>query len=133
MQRACGGAPQLLPVLERCAHAFRDDSRYTDDVRYLRVWISYADHVLDAEPIFEYLHDRRIGQEHALFYESWASILESKRKLDAADKVYTQGVLIKAQPLDRRRRRRAPIGPAPRARWRGIGARTRSRRGRRAG
>eukprot|EP00966_Prymnesium_polylepis_P056141 1298688-Prymnesium_polylepis.1 len=95
------GGPQLLPVLERCAQAFKDDARYADDARYLRVWIIYADMVLDAEPIFDYLYDHRIGQELALFYESWAAVLEAKRKLDAADKAFRRGLLIKAQPLGR--------------------------------
>ena len=42
----------VLPLLERCAHTFKDDSRYEDDARYLRVWIAYADLVRDAEPLF---------------------------------------------------------------------------------
>ena len=96
-----GPAQQMLPLLERCVFAFKDDSRYTDDVRYLRVWISYADLVRDTESIFNYLYGRQIGQLHTLFWESWAAVLEGKRKHDAADKVFTKGILMRAQPAGR--------------------------------
>ena len=104
--RCVAGGPvqQLLPVLERCAFAFKEDPRYTDDARYLRVWISYADLVRDAEPIFDYLYGRRIGETHTLFWESWAAVLEAKRKLNAADKVFSRGIQMRAQPDGRLRR-----------------------------
>ena len=105
-----GGGPlqqQLLPMLERCAHTFKDDARYADDIRYLRVWIDYAQRVRDAEPIFDYLYARHIGQLHALFWISWAAVLESKRKLDEADKVLTRGELMRAQPAGRIKQKHA--------------------------
>ena len=91
----------LLPVLERCAHTFRDDARYASDARYLRIWIAYADLVRDAEPIFTYLHGRGIGASHALFWESWAAVLEAKRNLAQADAAYAQGIALRAQPHGR--------------------------------
>ena len=99
-----GGPNPLLPLLERCAHAFKDDQRYADDARYLRVWIMYADLVRDAEPLFDYLYGRQIGQMQTLFWESWAAVLEAKRKMDAADQAFTRGELIRAQPLQRLQR-----------------------------
>ena len=96
-----GKGAQLLSLVERCAHTFKDDSRYVDDIYYLRVWILYADLIRDAEQIFDYLFDRHIGQKHALFWLSWAAVLEAKRKLDAADKTYTRGLAMRAEPTGR--------------------------------
>ena len=93
-----GGSLQQLHLLERCAHTFKDDPRYVDSHLYLRVWVDYANCVRDPEPIFDYLYGRQIGQMHALFWLSWAAVLERKRKLDAADKVLTRGELMRAQP-----------------------------------
>lgn len=82
-----GKDAQLLQLLESCAYGFKEDARYANDVRYLRVWIQYADMVRDPEQIFDYLYDRHIGQNYALFWEAWASVLEVKRKYSAADNV----------------------------------------------
>ncbi|KOO30814.1 mitotic checkpoint serine threonine-protein kinase bub1 beta [Chrysochromulina tobinii] len=65
------------------------------------------DRVRDAEPIFDYLYARHIGQLHALFWISWAAVLESKRKLDEADKVLTRGELMRAQPAGRIKQKHA--------------------------
>lgn len=98
-----GKNAKLMQLLEDCAHGFKDDSRYAEDIRYLRVWIQYADLVRDPEQIFEYLYDRRIGQNYALFWEAWASVLEVKRKYSAADKVRATAAASAA--------RRAPESP----------------------
>ncbi|CAM9481321.1 unnamed protein product, partial [Ectocarpus sp. 13 AM-2016] len=29
-------------LLERCSRKFKDDPRYKDDIRYLRVWTAYV-------------------------------------------------------------------------------------------
>ena len=58
-----------LALLERCAFEFKDDARYADDLKYLHVWIEYASLVDDAEPLFQWLYDRRICQRYALFWE----------------------------------------------------------------
>ena len=93
----------MIEVLERCTFAFKDDERYKDDHRYLRLWIAYADLVdRDAvEDIFNYLYGRQTGVMHALFWESWAATLEAKRKFEPADKCYTKGILMRAQPAGR--------------------------------
>ena len=95
-----GGANkvQVLPLLERCAFALKDDARYQNDIKYLRIWIAYAEGVRDAEPIFEYLFDRQIGVLHALFWAAWALVLEQKRKYAEADKLFVRGALMRAQP-----------------------------------
>ena len=99
-----GKDARLLQLLEDCAYGLKDDTRYADDVRYLRIWIQYADLVRDPEQIFDYLYDRHIGQNYALFWEAWASVLEVKRKYSSADKAYERGLLLKAKPLDRLQR-----------------------------
>ena len=94
----------LLPLIERCAFTFKDDERYTDDARYLNVWIAYADRVRDAEPLYEYLNDRYIGVTQSAFWQAWAAALEAKGKPEAADKCFTNGLLMKAQPAARLQR-----------------------------
>ena len=100
-QDTCVTGDGVLPLLERCTHAFKDDARYTDDARYLKMWTSYADLVRDPEPLFEFMNDRYIGVTQSHFWEAWAAALEAKGKPEAADKAYTNGILMRAQPAKR--------------------------------
>ena len=36
---------ELLPILEKCTVELQEDTKYQKDLRYLRVWIKYADAV----------------------------------------------------------------------------------------
>ena len=36
------GKEELMPLLERCTREFKDEARYREDKRYLRVWIQYV-------------------------------------------------------------------------------------------
>ena len=93
-----------LALLERCAFEFKDDARYADDLKYLHVWIEYASLVDDAEPLFQWLYDRRICQRHALFWESWAAIFEQQKRFYKTDQTFKRGIAMQAQPLWRLQR-----------------------------
>ena len=68
------------------------------------MWIEYASLVDDAEPLFQWLYDRRICQRHALFWESWAAIFEQQKRFDKADQTFKRGIAMQAQPLWRLQR-----------------------------
>lgn len=36
------GTPELIKLYERVTRAFKDEARYTNDPRYLRLWIEYV-------------------------------------------------------------------------------------------
>ena len=38
-----GRETEVLPLLERCTRELQEVPRYRDDVRYLRIWVKYAD------------------------------------------------------------------------------------------
>jgi hypothetical protein len=67
----------LLPLIESAARRFTDDSRYTQDIRYVRMWISYTRLVERREEVWAFLESRGIGTNHAVFYEEWASACET--------------------------------------------------------
>lgn len=98
---AGGHKADLLPLLERATRSLQGSQRYADDVRYLRVWVQYADCLPDPDDVFKFLKERGIGQGHALFYEAHAVLLERRGAFAAADGVYQQGVNRGAEPLDR--------------------------------
>ena len=55
----------------------------------------------DPMEIFQYMHSQQLCSGLALFYESWAQLLEGFGDHKKADEVYNLGILRNAQPLDR--------------------------------
>ena len=92
---------ELLPILEKCTVELQEDTKYQKDLRYLRVWIKYADACSDPSDVFKFLKANDIGQTHALFYECYASFLEMRKAYKLADEVYKRGVEMKAEPVSR--------------------------------
>jgi checkpoint serine/threonine-protein kinase len=45
-------ASHLVPLLERATREFVHDKRYTNDIRYLRLWVLYAKYVDAPKDIF---------------------------------------------------------------------------------
>ena len=98
---SAGKTSEMLTLLEKCTREFHESERYRDDVRYLRVWIQYADCLPDPSDVFSYMMDNNIGQGHALFFIAYATYCELTRNYALADGTYQKGIQAKAAPLDR--------------------------------
>ncbi|CAL1383580.1 unnamed protein product [Linum trigynum] len=96
---ASGDSSGLILIYEQCVRAFWDSARYKDDLRYLRVWLQYAEYCDDAQIIYSFLDDNGIGKSHSEFYMAYALHLESKNKLKSANDIFTLGLSRDAQPL----------------------------------
>ncbi|WVF67371.1 hypothetical protein IAT40_002126 [Kwoniella sp. CBS 6097] len=91
----------LLPLLETTTRRFVNDARYTQDVRYLKLWSTYARYIERREEIWSFLESRDVGTRHSVFYEEWASALEGLGRRKKADEIYRLGIARKASPIDR--------------------------------
>ncbi|GJM90482.1 hypothetical protein PR202_ga06764 [Eleusine coracana subsp. coracana] len=98
---AGGECSGLVVMYEQCVRAFWHDERYKDDLRYLKVWMEYAGNCADAEVIYRFLEANQIGQGHAIYYMSYASLMESKNKLRKADEIFNLGIARKAKPVEK--------------------------------
>ncbi|XP_062217285.1 mitotic spindle checkpoint protein BUBR1-like isoform X2 [Phragmites australis] len=94
----CSG---LVVMYEQCVRAFWHDERYKDDLRYLKVWLEYAGNCADTEVIFRFLEANQIGQGHAIYYMSYAALMESKNKLRKANEIFNIGIERKAKPVEK--------------------------------
>ncbi|EJU04893.1 hypothetical protein DACRYDRAFT_114215 [Dacryopinax primogenitus] len=112
----------VIPLLERTARRFKDDPRYKSDLRYLKVWVTYAGYVHDAKVIYQHLLANEIGTCYALLYEEYAGVLEKASSRDKAHEIFQLGIARKAQPLNRlpsrfaefqKRMLLAPADPVP--------------------
>ncbi|RAL54920.1 hypothetical protein DM860_013616 [Cuscuta australis] len=91
---------KLPRFLQKCAQTFETDRRYSNDLRYLRVWLQLLDYVDDPKAVLRNMENNRIGVKNALFYQAYALCYEKRKNYEAAEKVYHLGVQNLAEPLD---------------------------------
>ena len=93
--------PSYMKTLQDTVRRFKTDRRYSNDVRYLQVWMRVAK--LGREPlaVFKYLSERDIGQQLALFYEEYSHMLETHSRWKDAEDILCLGLSRNAQPVSR--------------------------------
>ncbi|KAJ1918052.1 protein kinase [Mycoemilia scoparia] len=101
-----GAQSELVQLLEKPLRQFRDQERYRNDTRYVKMWIWYTTVINQGqEEVFKYLLANKIGDALAVLYEEFSDLLESRGKYNQAHDTYSLGINRKAQPLDRLKRR----------------------------
>ncbi|XP_019057031.1 PREDICTED: mitotic spindle checkpoint protein BUBR1 isoform X2 [Tarenaya hassleriana] len=96
-----GDCSGLVLIYEQCVRKFWHSERYKDDLRYLNVWLEYAEHCADAEVIYKFLEVNDIGKKHASYYISYALHMESESKVKTSNEVFNLGMSRKAQPVEK--------------------------------
>jgi hypothetical protein len=68
----------LLELLEESTRILKDDrgGKWRGHLKYLELWVLYANRVEKPQVIYRFLLTNEIGTEHALFYEEFANVLE---------------------------------------------------------
>mmetsp|Transcript_13640 Transcript_13640/g.24311 ORF Transcript_13640/g.24311 Transcript_13640/m.24311 type:complete len:808 (+) Transcript_13640:99-2522(+) len=94
------GSQDLVDILERCTREFKDDERYKNDEKYIKVWIGYADVFDNPSKIFKYLRENKIGEKVALYYVATAWTAERRGDFSLADKAYSVGLEKHAKPIE---------------------------------
>ena len=87
-----------MPLYERCTRAFFKNEQYRNSVKYLTVWLKYADELDDSSEVFRFLYANKIGEERSFFYIAWALVEEEKKRYALADKIYCRGLALGAKP-----------------------------------
>ncbi|KAI0196864.1 Mad3/BUB1 homology region 1-domain-containing protein [Astrocystis sublimbata] len=97
---------QLVTLLERATKTFVGSAQYSNDPRYLKLWLHYIHLFSDApKDVFIFLSHHGIGDSLALFYEEYAEWLETKGRWGQAEEVYKSGIERDARPVQRLIRR----------------------------
>ncbi|KAL0885555.1 hypothetical protein Bca101_009538 [Brassica carinata] len=109
----------LDKLLYECISTYKEDPRYRDDVRFLKIWFLYViilssnlsllirllrfrlEGSGDFERVYKEVEENEICKGHSLLYEWYATFLELKGLWTRAHLVYQTGLSRKAQPLDR--------------------------------
>ncbi|XP_008237891.1 PREDICTED: mitotic spindle checkpoint protein BUBR1 isoform X1 [Prunus mume] len=96
-----GDCSGLVVMYEQCVRTFWHSDRYKDDLRYLKVWLEYAENCADAQVIYSFLDANEIGKTHSVFYTSYALVMESKNKMKAANEIFNLGISRNALPIEK--------------------------------
>lgn len=101
LQNYPSGSPVICAAIEKPCRHFRKVERYRDDPRLAKLWCRYANMRRDKLETYGFMYRNRIGETSALFYETWAAVLERARDFDKAEWVYNLGREKRAQPAGR--------------------------------
>ncbi|GAA0141703.1 non-receptor serine/threonine protein kinase [Lithospermum erythrorhizon] len=96
-----GDCSGLIVIYEQCVRTFWHDERYKNDLRYLKVWLEYAENCHDAEVIYSFIEANKIGLAHSPFYIAYALHMEKKNKIKTANEIFNRGIAVHAQPAEK--------------------------------
>uniref|UniRef100_A0A8C4T5E9 BUB1 mitotic checkpoint serine/threonine kinase B n=1 Tax=Erpetoichthys calabaricus TaxID=27687 RepID=A0A8C4T5E9_ERPCA len=96
-----GKESNLSTLLERAVTAFKNETKYFGDHRYLSLWIKYAEFCSQPLDLYSYVHSQGIGTQLAALYISWAEEYESQGNVKRADAIFQEGLKCKAEPFDK--------------------------------
>ncbi|KAI0002601.1 Mad3/BUB1 homology region 1-domain-containing protein [Russula compacta] len=93
----------LLELLEEATRILKDhrDGIWRADLRYLKLWVLYANYVEMPTVIYRFLLANEIGSTFALLYEEFAAVLERSGRRVEADEAYLLGINRQASPVER--------------------------------
>ncbi|KAK3251841.1 hypothetical protein CYMTET_38834 [Cymbomonas tetramitiformis] len=98
------GNSNLLALLEQSTRELMTQ-QYRNDLRYLKLWIKYADKCKKAGDIFNFLEVNDIGQDFDLFYFSCAVYHELSHDFQKAHEYYELGIHRNVEGVEHLRRR----------------------------
>ncbi|KAK9676829.1 hypothetical protein RND81_11G104300 [Saponaria officinalis] len=90
----------LKKLVSDCIKAFKDNVKYRDDVRFLKVWFLHMDAVGDVDSVFREMEKHNICVGNSKLYETCALMLETKGQLADAHRVYRVGISRNAEPIE---------------------------------
>ncbi|XP_077179023.1 mitotic checkpoint serine/threonine-protein kinase BUB1 beta isoform X2 [Paroedura picta] len=96
-----GKESNLSVVLERAVKALNEQQRYYQDPRFLNLWLKFGNCCSEPLDLYSYLHSQGIGTSLAQLYITWAEELEERGNYKKADLIFQDGLLCKAEPLDK--------------------------------
>ncbi|KAI8346509.1 Mad3/BUB1 homology region 1-domain-containing protein [Mortierella sp. GBAus27b] len=95
----------LVDLLERAIKSLKDEQRYRNDLRFVKLYILYAEIVEFPVEIYKFMEKHNIGTELSLYYEAYAEYLEAMEEMDKAGEILLLGTHRRAHPLKRLQRK----------------------------
>ena len=94
---------KALKVLEECTYTLnkKDSSNsIKNNIKYVKMWIEYADMVRIPGDIFTFMNSNKIGDRVSLFWIAWAFVAEKAGNHKLTDQIFQKGIKKMAEPKD---------------------------------
>ncbi len=94
---------KALKVLEECTYTLnkKDSSNcIKNNIKYVKMWIEYADMVRIPGDIFTFMNSNKIGDKVSLFWIAWAFVAEKAGNHKLTDQIFQKGIKKLAEPKD---------------------------------
>lgn len=75
---AQGHDSHLMDLLERAIKSLKDEQRYRNDLRFVKLYTLYAEKVEYPLEIYKFMEKHNIGTELSMYYEAYAEYLETR-------------------------------------------------------
>ncbi|XP_029972930.1 mitotic checkpoint serine/threonine-protein kinase BUB1 beta [Salarias fasciatus] len=96
-----GKESHLATLLERVVTRFTEDKKYSNDSRYVDLWIKFAETCAEPMDIYRYMQAQGIGVKQTSLYIAWSEEYENQGNYRQADLVYQDGIKNFAEPHDK--------------------------------
>ncbi|XP_061072937.1 mitotic checkpoint serine/threonine-protein kinase BUB1 beta [Conger conger] len=96
-----GKESNLSVLLERAVMLFAEEKKYHNDIRYVSLWIKFAENSTEPMDFYTYMNGQGIGVVQAAFYIAWSEEYEKRGNFKKADTVYMEGIKCGAEPGDK--------------------------------
>ncbi|CAJ1978907.1 unnamed protein product [Sphenostylis stenocarpa] len=93
-------AQNLNILLRDCIRNFKNNDRYQNDIRFLKIWFLYMGVSDDFDSVFKEMLDSNVCTKNASLYVWSASLFELKGRLCDALSVYQLGIGRNAEPIE---------------------------------
>ncbi|KHN24282.1 Checkpoint serine/threonine-protein kinase BUB1 [Glycine soja] len=93
-------ASNLSNLLKDCIRNFKNNDRYRNDVRFLKIWLLYMGVSDDFESVFKEMLDSNVCTNSSSLYVWSASFFELKGRLHDALTIYQLGICRNAEPIE---------------------------------
>ncbi|CAG9771963.1 unnamed protein product [Ceutorhynchus assimilis] len=87
-------------VLEYCLGLYENDPRYTNDIRFCKLWIKYIDSFPNPPELYRMMKSKNLCTGFADFYKAWAYYYEAAGDFQSAHNVIEEGKANLAQPYN---------------------------------
>ncbi|XP_063080042.1 mitotic checkpoint serine/threonine-protein kinase BUB1 beta [Engraulis encrasicolus] len=88
-------------LLEEAVMKFTEEKKYYNDVRYVDLWVKFANTCPEPLGIYRYMYAQGIGLMLSVFYIAWSEEYEKRGNFRRADSTFQDGLKVGAEPRDR--------------------------------